>query len=104
MKDLLPEIEQWRGEGQPVALCTVVKVEGSAPRREGATLVVTEDGRMAGSVSGGCLEADVVLAAQEVLANGQPRLLHYGISDEMAWNVGLACGGTVDVFIEPLNW
>ena len=102
MKDLVPEIEAWRAGGQRVALATVVKVEGSAPRPVGAAMAVSSGGELAGSVSGGCVEAAVFEEAQEVLRTGEPKLLRYGITDEMAWDVGLACGGTIEVFVEPV--
>ena len=103
MKELLPQIEQWRAGGDKVAIATVVKVEGSAPRPVGATLIVSSGGDLAGSVSGGCVETAVFEEAQEVLRTGVPKLLHYGITDEMAWDVGLACGGAIDVFVEPVD-
>ena len=103
MKDLLPQIEQWRSQGDRVAIATVVKVEGSAPRPVGASMIVSSAGDLAGSVSGGCVETAVFEAAQEVLRSGEPQLLHYGITDEMAWDVGLACGGAIDVFVEPVD-
>lgn len=103
MSEWLPEIDGWKKDGKQVALATVTKIEGSAPRPVGARLAVTDDGEMAGSVSGGCVENAVVLEAQEVLKSGTPRLLRYGISDEMAWDVGLACGGTIEVFVEPME-
>ncbi|MDI3340810.1 MAG: XdhC family protein [Sphaerobacter sp.] len=102
MRDILPTIEQWRTEGEEIALATVVRASGSSPRPVGAKLAVTASGRMAGSVSGGCVEGAVFETAREVLASGQPRLVRYGISDEMAWDVGLSCGGVIDVFIEKL--
>ena len=102
MKDVLPDIEAWRASGQGVAVATVVKVEGSAPRPVGAALAVSDAGDLAGSVSGGCVETAVFEEAQEVLRTGTPRLLRYGITDEMAWDVGLACGGTIEVFVEPV--
>lgn len=103
MSEWLPEIDTWRGEGKKVAIATVTKVEGSAPRPVGARLAVTADGEMAGSVSGGCVESAVALEAQEVLKTGTPKLIRYGISDDMAWDVGLACGGTIEVFVEPVE-
>ena len=103
MKELLPEIEAWRQSGDKVAIATVVKIEGSAPRPVGATMAVSSGGDLAGSVSGGCVETAVFEEAQEVLKSGTPKLLRYGITDEMAWDVGLACGGTIEVFVEPLD-
>jgi xanthine/CO dehydrogenase XdhC/CoxF family maturation factor len=102
MKDVLPEVEAWRAAGQKVAVATVVKVEGSAPRPVGAAMAVSSGGDLAGSVSGGCVEAAVFEEAQETLRSGRPKLLRYGITDEMAWDVGLACGGTIEVFVEPV--
>ena len=103
MRDILPEIEQWQAEGEQVALATVVRASGSSPRPVGAKLAVTPSGRMTGSVSGGCVEGAVFETAMDVLKTGTPRLVHYGISDEMAWDVGLSCGGVIDVFIERLG-
>ncbi len=103
MKDVLPEIDAWRAAGDRVAVATVVKVEGSAPRPVGARMAVSSGGELAGSVSGGCVESAVFEEAQEVLTTGTPKLLRYGITDEMAWDVGLACGGTIEVFVEPLD-
>lgn len=103
MNEWLPEIDSWRAAGDPVVTATVVRVNGSAPRPVGARLAVNADGDMAGSVSGGCVESAVVIAALEVMESGIGRLEHFGISDEMAWDVGLACGGMIDVWIEPLG-
>ena len=103
MRDFLPEVDTWRAAGDKVAIATVVKVEGSAPRPVGATMAVSSSGDLAGSVSGGCVETDVFEEAQEVLRTGTPKLLRYGITDEMAWEVGLACGGTIEGFVEPLG-
>lgn len=98
-------LDSWAPEVARVALATVVATTGSTPRPAGARLAVAPDGRMAGSVSGGCLEAEVVGEALRTLKGEvPPRLLHYGIADEMAWSVGLACGGEVDVFVETLDW
>lgn len=104
MKDVLETIERWRDEGQRVAVATVVEVEQSAPRDPGATLAVNERGDVAGSVSGGCVEAAVYAEAQDAIASGRPRLVTYGISDEDAISVGLTCGGTIHVFVERLDW
>ena len=103
MFDVLEDIERWRSEQQPVALATVISTWGSAPRGVGAKMAMTSDARIAGSVSGGCVEAAVVEAGAEVLKSGKPRLLHFGVSDETAWEVGLACGGKIEVFVAPLN-
>ena len=103
MKELLPEIDRWRAKGEKVAIATVVATRKSAPRPVGSKLAISESGELAGSVSGGCVEGDVCLIAQEVLANGEPRLLSYGITDDMALGVGLPCGGEIDVFVEPLD-
>jgi xanthine dehydrogenase accessory factor len=103
MRDVLTDIEGWKAEGAPVALATVVETWGSAPRPAGAKMAVTADGRIAGSVSGGCVEGAVVEAAGQVLASGAPRLLKFGVADDTAWSVGLACGGAIEVFVEPLT-
>ena len=102
MNEPLPEIDLWRAAGDKIAVATVVKVEGSAPRPVGATMAVSSAGDLAGSVSGGCVESAVFEEAQDVLKTDRPKLLRYGITDEMAWDVGLACGGTIEVFVEPL--
>ena len=103
MAEWLPEIDQWRSEGRKVALATVVNVIGSAPRPVGARMAISEGNRIAGSVSGGCVETSVVMEAQQVLKRNTPRLVEYGISDDMAWDVGLSCGGTIEVYIEPVE-
>jgi len=97
---VLREAERWRAEGGKVAIATVVATRRSAPRPVGAKMAVSADGRVYGSVSGGCVEADVAENAQAVLAGGSPLLLSYGIDDETAFGVGLPCGGEIDVFVE----
>ncbi len=104
MREILPDIQRWTGEGKGVALATVVKVYGSAPRPLGAKMAVSSAGEMSGSVSGGCVEGAVVQEALKVLRREGPKLIAFGISDESAWEVGLACGGNIEVYIEPFSW
>jgi len=99
MKELAKDLERWHGRGEKVALATVVSARRSAPRPIGSKLAVSESGELAGSVSGGCVEGDVFGQAREVLAGLEPRLLEYGISDEQAFEVGLPCGGDIEVFV-----
>ena len=102
VREILPELERWRADGHRVAMARVVATRRSAPRPVGSKLIVSETGELAGSVSGGCVESEVVEAAREVLAGGEPRLLTYGISDDLALSVGLPCGGEIDVWVsEP---
>ncbi|MCB9419707.1 MAG: XdhC family protein [Ardenticatenaceae bacterium] len=103
MKDVIPAIEKWLEAGEQIALATVVATWGSSPRQAGAKMALTASGQIAGSVSGGCVEGAVIEAGQEVLATGIPQLLHFGVADETAWDVGLACGGQIDVFVQDLN-
>jgi len=102
MRDILPDVERWLGEGKAVAVATIIKTWGSSPRAVGSKMAICSDGSMAGSVSGGCVEAAVVQEALGVLKAGKPKQLHYGVSDEKAWDVGLACGGQIDLLVEPL--
>ena len=103
MKEILPELERWRQEGERIAVATVVATRRSAPRPVGSSLGVSESGKLCGSVSGGCVENEVYTEAREVLATGEPKLLSYAISDDAAWSVGLPCGGEIDVFVERLT-
>ena len=104
LRDVWPAIARWRAAGQRVALATVVRVEGTAPRPAGAKLAISETGELAGSVSGGCVEGAVVEEALAVLRGGLPRLVQYGITADMLTDVGLSCGGQIAVFVEPLDW
>jgi xanthine dehydrogenase accessory factor len=103
VRELADSIDRWRARGDRVALATVVATRRSAPRPVGAKLAVSERGDLIGSVSGGCVEGDVAVQAAEVIADGAPRLLTYGIDDEQAWSIGLPCGGEIDVFVERFD-
>ena len=100
MKDVIAKVDEWTARGERVAVATVVAVKRSAPRPPGAKMAVTEGGEVSGAVSGGCVEGAVVEVAADVLASGEPRLVHYGIADSDARDVGLPCGGEIDVFVE----
>ena len=103
MKDVIEDVRRWTDRGDRVAIATVVGVKRSAPRPPGAKMAVNEQGEVSGSVSGGCVEGAVVEVAAEVLREGQPRLVHFGIADSEAWDVGLPCGGEIDVFVEEYS-
>ena len=102
-EDILTLAAEWHAAGRQVALATVVSTWGSSPRPAGSHLLVDRAGNMMGSVSGGCIEGAVVREAQEVIDTGTPKLLDYGVSNEQAWEVGLACGGSVQIYIEALS-
>jgi xanthine dehydrogenase accessory factor len=104
VKEVLSDIDRWKAQGQRVAIARVVDVEGSGPRDPGAAMAVSENGEVAGSVSGGCVEGAVVGEALQVLETGLPRLVTFGYSDDEAFAVGLTCGGIIHLFIEPLDW
>ncbi len=103
MLDILSDVDRWRADGQRVAVATVIRTVGSSPRPLGSKMAVSDDGGIAGSVSGGCIEGAVIEEAQSVLEDGQPKRLSYGISDELAWSVGLTCGGEVEVLVERID-
>ncbi len=104
MKELLDDIDRWRSEGLKVAMARVTELEGSGPRDPGAAMAVNEKGEVSGSVSGGCVEGAVVSEALDILGTGQRRTVSFGYSDDEAFAVGLTCGGTIHLFIEPLDW
>jgi xanthine/CO dehydrogenase XdhC/CoxF family maturation factor len=101
--EILEQAASWRHAGKGVALATVVKTWGSSPRPAGAKLAVADDGSFVGSVSGGCVEGAVIEEARAAIQDGKSRLLDFGISDEQAWEVGLACGGKIEIFVEPVE-
>ncbi len=103
MKEILPEVERWRQAGEKVVVATVVGTRRSAPRPLGSSLAISESGKMCGSVSGGCVESDVFENAQAVFESGETKFLTYGIDDDLAWSVGLPCGGEIDVFVEQVE-
>ena len=104
MRDILSDLDSWRvGDNKSIALATVVQTWGSSPRRAGAKMALTPEGKITGSVSGGCVEGAVFEEGVEALKSNRPKLLHFGVADETAWEVGLACGGSIDIFVKPLD-
>lgn len=101
--DILTAAQTWRREGRDVALATVIETWGSAPRPVGSHLVIDGEGNFLGSVSGGCVEGEVIVEATDVIENGQPRVLEFGVADETAWRAGLSCGGRIRVFVERID-
>ncbi len=101
--DILREAEAWKRSGKGVALATVVETWGSAPRPVGSHLVIDEEGNFLGSVSGGCVEGAVITEAVDVIEDGKPRMLEFGVADETAWRVGLSCGGRIRVYVERVT-
>lgn len=104
MREIFGDLERWRRQDKRVAVARVVDVEGSGPRLPGAAMAVNEDGEVAGSVSGGCVEGAVVTEALQIIDSGDRRIVTFGYSDDEAFAVGLTCGGTIHLFIEPLDW
>ena len=101
--EVLQQLAAWQGEGRKIAVATVVSTWGSSPRPVGSQLGINDEGEMVGSVSGGCIEGAVVREALEVMEGAPPKLLDYGVSNEQAWEVGLACGGKLEVYIEAVD-
>ncbi len=101
--DILTAAEAWRRDGRPVALATVIETWGSAPRPVGSHLVIDGEGNFLGSVSGGCVEGAVITEAVDVIEDGKPRMLEFGVADETAWRVGLSCGGRIRVYVERVE-
>jgi xanthine dehydrogenase accessory factor len=104
LKEIFDDINKWKNSNKKIVLARVVKVEGSGPRDPGASMAVNEDGEVAGSVSGGCVEGAVVSEALEILQTGERKIVTFGYSDDEAYAVGLTCGGTIHLYIEPLDW
>lgn len=104
MKEILADIDRWRADGHKVAIARVIDNEGSGPRLPGAAMAVNDEGEVAGSVSGGCVEGAVVTEALAILDGAERRVISFGYSDDDAFEVGLTCGGTVHLYIEPLDW
>ncbi len=102
-QDILAAAEDWRSKGRDVAIATVVETWGSAPRPVGSHLVIDAEGNFLGSVSGGCVEGEVVTEALDVIAAGAPKMLEFGVADETAWKAGLSCGGRIKVYVERLD-
>src|SRR6202045_3844416 len=102
MRDVMDDVKSWLLAGDPVAVATVISTGGSAPRPAGSRMAISQSGKIAGSVSGGCLEGEVFQQAQAILKGKPASLFHYGVSDDLAWTVGLSCGGEIDVLVEPL--
>ena len=104
MREILGDLEKWRSAGKQIVIARVVDLEGSGPREPGASMAVNEDGEVAGSVSGGCVEGAVVSEALQIMESKDRRIVTFGYSDDEAFAVGLTCGGTIHLFLEPLDW
>ncbi len=104
MREIMKDLDRWRSQGKRVALARVVDLDGSGPRDPGAAMAVNEDGVVVGSVSGGCVEGAVVEEALDIIETGERRMVTFGYSDDEAFAVGLTCGGTIHLFIEPFDW
>ena len=104
MREIIPDIEKSTNEGKKIAIARVISVEGSGPRDAGAAMAVNEDGEVSGSVSGGCVEGAVVTEALQIIESGERKTISFGYSDDEAFSVGLTCGGTINLYIEPFDW
>jgi xanthine dehydrogenase accessory factor len=104
MREIMGDLQRWRRQGKKIAVARVVDVEGSGPRLPGAAMAVNEDGDVAGSVSGGCVEGAVVVEALQCIDDHSRKMVTFGYSDDEAFAVGLTCGGTIHLFLEPLDW
>ena len=104
MREIMKDLDRWRRQGKGCAVARVVDLEGSGPRDPGAAMAVNEDGLVVGSVSGGCVEGAVVEEALDIIETGERRMVTFGYSDDEAFAVGLTCGGTIHMFIEPFDW
>ena len=104
MREIIPDIEKWTNEGKKIAIARVISVEGSGPRDAGAAMAVNENGEVSGSVSGGCVEGAVVTEALQIIESGERKTISFGYSDDEAFSVGLTCGGTINLYIEPFDW
>jgi len=104
MREILTDLAKWKAEGKKAAIARVISVEGSGPRDAGAAMAVNEEGKVSGSVSGGCVEGAVVTEALEIIESGERRSVSFGYSDDEAFAVGLTCGGTINLYIEPFDW
>ncbi len=104
MREILEDLEKWRSAGKEIVIARVVDLEGSGPREPGASMAVNEDGEVTGSVSGGCVEGAVVSEALQIMESKERRIVTFGYSDDEAFAVGLTCGGTIHLFLEPLDW
>lgn len=103
MREIVDSVRAWRAEGEHIAIATVLTTLGSTPRPAGAKMAVTASGKIAGSISGGCIDTDVMEHAMEVLHTGRPMIIEYGHTPDMSWEIGLMCGGSVQVFVEPVD-
>ena len=103
MYEIIDDVNKWKSEGKQIAFATVISTWGSSPRKTGAHMAINSSGEFLGSVSGGCVESAVIDIGIQVIKTNKPQLIHFGVANETAWDVGLACGGEIDIFIQPLE-